>query len=338
MLRSEYCVCRCFFTHNYFIKEFDLHVNFNNRTQFIKEYSKVLLSRGCRDPEQLIPKLEEECKRRHNLHYESWQRRQLLAREYKPLHPHLYTLQTSFLDPKFVELTQVTAKEAGQTGVGLSKHLKDHLQRIYSFPVFTPEFCEALVEELANYEQSPLPKASPNTMNSYGIKLDELGFDAFMSRLRSDYLTPLTRLLYPDCGGDQLDSHKAFIVTYRQGQDVDLAYHYDNAEVTLNVALNGDYQEGELYFGAMRTEEDYNTRRLGYTHHLAHGLLHRGQQRHGALPITEGVRYNLIMWLRSSAIRNQLCPMCCKEPQLEAVKQGWGDGFTITKTDVCDLV
>ncbi|KAK3862066.1 hypothetical protein Pcinc_032037 [Petrolisthes cinctipes] len=338
MFRTQYCVCRCFFTHNYFIKEFDLHVNFNDRTQFVKEYSEVLTSRGCSNPEQLIPQLEQEYKRRRNLHDESWERRQLLAREYKPLHPHLYTLQASFLDPKFVELTQVVAKELGQTGEGLTKHLKDHHQRIYSFPVFTTQFCHALVEELANYEQSPLPKARPNTMNAYGIKLDELGFDEFVTRLRSDYLTPLTRLLYPDWGGGQLDSHKAFIVTYREGQDVDLAYHYDNAEVTLNVALNGDYQDGELYFGAMRTEEDPKTRRLGYTHHLARGLLHRGQQRHGALPITEGVRYNLIIWLRSSSIRNRQCPMCCLEPELEAVRQGCGDGFTITNTDVCSAL
>lgn len=64
------------------------------------------------------------------------------------------------------------------------------------------------------------------------MKLDELGFDKFISELRTRYLIPLTKLLFPDWGGDTLDSHKAFIVTYKEGEDVDLNYHYDNAEVS----------------------------------------------------------------------------------------------------------
>lgn len=65
------------------------------------------------------------------------------------------------------------------------------------------------------------------------IKLDELGFTDFVSHLRQDYLSPITRLLFPDWGGDSLDSHKAFVVTYKDGADIDLSYHYDNAEVKL---------------------------------------------------------------------------------------------------------
>ena len=63
------------------------------------------------------------------------------------------------------------------------------------------------------------------------IKLEELGFTDLVSSLRMEYLSPITRLLYPDWGGSSLDSHKAFIVTYKEGEDVDLSYHYDNAEV-----------------------------------------------------------------------------------------------------------
>lgn len=59
-------------------------------------------------------------------------------------------------------------------------------------------------------------------------------------------------------------------------------------QVTLNVALNDDYTEGDLYFGPMRKEE--SSRRTGYSHQLGRGVLHRGQQFHGALPITSGVR------------------------------------------------
>ena len=35
-------------------------------------------------------------------------------------------------------------------------------------------------------------------------------------------------------------SHRAFVVKYKMGEDVDLGLHFDNAEVTLNVALSPD--------------------------------------------------------------------------------------------------
>lgn len=85
------------------------------------------------------------------------------------------------------------------------------------------------------------------------ILLNELGFDeTFITPLREQYLLPLTSLLYPDCGGRCLDSHKAFVVKYDMNEDLDLSYHYDNAEVTLNVSIGKDFTEGNLYFGDMR--------------------------------------------------------------------------------------
>ena len=85
------------------------------------------------------------------------------------------------------------------------------------------------------------------------ILLDELGFDeGFFSPLRTNYLMPITRLLFPEYGGDSLDSHKAFTVHYKIGEDLDLSYHYDNAEVTLNVSLGKAFIGGELFFGDMR--------------------------------------------------------------------------------------
>ena len=166
--------------------------------------------------------------------------------------------------------------------------------------------------------------------------LDELGFDDDLLRpLRVNYLQPLTRLLFPECGGGSLDSHKAFVVTYRIGQDEALDYHYDNAEVTINISLSAAFEEGSLYFGAMRTQKQ-QTAFTEYIHKKTFGLLHRGQHMHGALPITEGERYNLIMWMRSSQVRNQLCPMCNKKPELVKTV-GRGDGFTCSDVDVCNL-
>lgn len=69
---------------------------------------------------------------------------------------------------------------------------------------------------------------------------------------------------------------------------------------------------------------------------------------HGAMPLEEvngtsgGERYNLIIWMRSSAVRNQQCPMCETVPCLiETLCEG--DGFTAVADDdkvvqVCGLV
>ena len=83
--------------------------------------------------------------------------------------------------------------------------------------------------------------------------LNELGFDeGLITPLRECYLGPIASLLYPDCGGGCLDSHKAFVVKYDLKEDLDLSYHYDNAEVTLNVSLGKDFTGGNLYFGDMK--------------------------------------------------------------------------------------
>ena len=70
---------------------------------------------------------------------------------------------------------------------------------------------------------------------------------------------------------------------------------------------------------------------LPVKHHVGRGILHLGKQLHSAMPMEAGSRSNLIMWLRASSVRNVTCPMCDREPSLEEVKHGHGDGFTMTK-------
>jgi hypothetical protein len=69
-------------------------------------------------------------------------------------------------------------------------------------------------------------------------------------------------------------------------------------------------------------------------HRQGYGILHRGQQMHGALPIHSGERHNIIIWIRSSEIRNKCCPMCARKPNLVKVA-GKSDGFTIPSVSIC---
>uniref|UniRef100_H2XLF5 Uncharacterized protein n=1 Tax=Ciona intestinalis TaxID=7719 RepID=H2XLF5_CIOIN len=47
-------------------------------------------------------------------------------------------------------------------------------------------------------------------------------------------------------------------------------------------------------------------------------------------------RHNIIIWMRSSSVRNKLCPMCDDEPQL-VEQSGFGDGFTQDGPRFCAL-
>ena len=53
---------------------------------------------------------------------------------------------------------------------------------------------------------------------------------------------------------------------------------------------------------------------------------------HQAQAITSGERVNLIVWMRSSSIRNCQCPMCGEPPSL-VQSEGYGDGFTAVTND-----
>ena len=82
--------------------------------------------------------------------------------------------------------------------------------------------------------------------------MSELGYQKrLIDPLVFHYLSPITKLLYPEWVGDGIDSHRTFIVTYEIGKDVDLSYHYDDAEVTLNVSLGKNYEGGEIYIAGM---------------------------------------------------------------------------------------
>ena len=45
-----------------------------------------------------------------------------------------------------------------------------------------------------------------------------------------------------------MGSHKVFIVCYASGENLDLSYHFDNAEVILNVTLASSLLEGIYTF------------------------------------------------------------------------------------------
>jgi len=70
-----------------------------------------------------------------------------------------------------------------------------------------------LIEEIDNFENAGLPISRPNSMNNYGVILDEIGFTPFLADLRDKCVSPFAKLFFANDGGTSLDSHHGFVVS-----------------------------------------------------------------------------------------------------------------------------
>ena len=55
---------------------------------------------------------------------------------------------------------------------------------MFAFDLFTPAFCALLIEELDAFYASGLPAQRPNSMNNYGVILNEIGFEPMIDALQ----------------------------------------------------------------------------------------------------------------------------------------------------------
>jgi len=170
---------------------------------------------------------------------------------------------------------------------------------VYTFDLFTPEFCDALLHEMDHLEESGIPLRRPNGMNRYGAILSHLGFqEGLLEPLMRCVLAPLGHELWPEwvCLRD-CDETYGFIVRYRIGEDVDLAEHADTSNITLNVCLGRDFADGDLYFKGVRfTDSEHEQQEYIVGHRKGIAVLHLGGHFHGVRPISKGERSNLVVW------------------------------------------
>jgi len=217
-------------------------------------------------------------------------RMQMISELYQPLHHSLYSLSEDMFCEDFLAALR-----------GAPDALEAHLTKIsdtglYTFPMFRPQFCKMFIEEIKHFQGSGLPVTRPNSMNRYGLVLDEIGFSPMLNNLLLQYVKPLATLLFPHYHGAELNSHHGFIVQYDMDGDQSLNFHFDDSDVTLNVCLGEEFEGGNLFFSGILEEQSTHGEYVEVGHTPGTALLHAGHHRHGALPITAGTRYNLIMW------------------------------------------
>ena len=229
--------------------------------------------------------------------------------------PSLYNVKDSmqipseWIAPKYRDALEAHA-QGNSTAI---RHLMDEVvPGVFVVEMMTQTFCDLLLDEVDRFEQTPeFPAARPNSMNKYGLILNGVvGLEKTMDILQSQCVAPLGEALY-GAGkfgfgeGVGLDHHHSFVVAYRAGEDLGLDMHTDACDVTVNICLGKEFQGGELTLCGLRGTNRSKERRHQHTyvHKPGYAIVHLGRQRHGAMDITNGERYNLIMWSKSSQFR-----------------------------------
>jgi hypothetical protein len=197
---------------------------------------------------------------------------------------------------------------------------------VFQLPEFDAGWCAAFLDrydrrmaELGRLGRRPGP---PNSMHDGGAALADLGWGELFDDALATWLRPLAAELFPEVGGARLDSVYGFVVDYGPEGDEMLGYHADDAAVTLNLCLGGEFDGSELYFRGRRCARHRQTywapdEEFEYRHRPGFAILHAGAHRHGVRWLDEGRRRNLILWLHGSALRassagdDEPCPAWC---------------------------
>jgi hypothetical protein len=150
-----------------------------------------------------------------------------LTKAYQPFRKHSLLFGSrwpvEWFDERFVQLTlaldgrntsAVSSKDAFLFAARKKGWLLLETEGVYSFPMFSQEFCKIFLEEVDNYDESGLPAPRPNSMNNYGIIVNLIGMKTMVDSLQQTLLQPLAALLFPGAG-DEFNRHHAFMVRYK---------------------------------------------------------------------------------------------------------------------------
>ena len=219
--------CACFLTRNIYIEKvgavkIDTHFVFENEEKFRADYADFLaplsfLKRDGSIATDLIAAILEEKRRREQLDCDlKGKRAQITASGYSPIHPEVYHLLHSQLDPGFLRILRAIREGKGaftKADLLALPEFERVDEDIFAFSLFTPAFCRALMEEAMQFSDPDRGcgkiAGRPNSMNHHGVLLDEMGMtQGFTDELVRLVMHPLTSLLYPKHGGCTLDNHR----------------------------------------------------------------------------------------------------------------------------------
>ncbi|UZD89985.1 2OG-Fe(II) oxygenase [Cognatishimia activa] len=175
---------------------------------------------------------------------------------------------------------------------------------VYKAQFFDPEQLRSFRDYLENVADAGIPLRPPYgiSLNRGGAMLDSRSegflaapqFQSFYQGLMNSYMRPISRLLFPDVMGYDTQTF-GFSIQWQADKDTSLRAHTDASAVTLNINLN---LPGEDFSGSGVRFFDRATRRVEeLTFAPGTALIHHGSVPHESMPITEGERSNIVLWL-----------------------------------------
>lgn len=225
-----------------------------------------------------------------------------VATQYRSLqkHPELFDTLTGWreewFNPEFLSALRKNTDEAWASVV--TEHLPGS---VFSCKMFSETFCNLLIEEVDHFGTTGLPARRPNTMNNYGIILNEIGWRPMVDILQDHVLAKVAKRRWPQIA--PFDGHHTFIVRYKEGEDLGLDMHTDDSDVTFNLCLGKEFTGAGLCFCGFMGDPDHRKHHHTFHHEVGRCVWHLGRQRHGADDIKSGERLNLIIWNHSSDYR-----------------------------------
>eukprot|EP00931_Biecheleriopsis_adriatica_P040612 TRINITY_DN23274_c0_g1_i2.p1 TRINITY_DN23274_c0_g1~~TRINITY_DN23274_c0_g1_i2.p1 ORF type:complete len:160 (+),score=31.80 TRINITY_DN23274_c0_g1_i2:22-480(+) len=102
------------------------------------------------------------------------------ASRYKPLqkHPELFQAEilTSWVAPELISIVEACEKvPTGTKPEDISPQLRIEANDIFSFPCFSSQFILLFNDEIENFYATGIPARRPNSMNNYGVIVNEIG-------------------------------------------------------------------------------------------------------------------------------------------------------------------
>uniref|UniRef100_A0ACD5VV29 Uncharacterized protein n=1 Tax=Avena sativa TaxID=4498 RepID=A0ACD5VV29_AVESA len=109
----------------------------------------------------------------------------------------------------------------------------------------------------------------PNSLDkpARGTTISDIGMKGMLDDLMKQFISPISKVLFPEFGGGCLDSQNSFVVPYG-GDDDGLSFgeddngmrmHVDDSDITLNVCLGKEFADGEIYFVGRRCRNHVNS-------------------------------------------------------------------------------
>ena len=191
--------------------------------------------------------------------------------------------------------------------------------------LFNKEQCTSMLQSIRiRSGGESLRGTQPNSMQEYGMVLDDPILAGKIARLANEQLEKAIRGLFPNFPHYKFSEHYAFLTSYGKDANQDLSLHVDASHLTLNICLESNAHGADLIFTGARcrnhVDEAPDKCPASVRFKRGDALLHLGNQRHFVTPLASGRRHNLVIWYRlygegfehNNPWVKRLCPACQK--------------------------